>query len=186
MSPTTTTGKLITAEEFARMPDPKDGSKQELVRGVIIAMPPPGGRHGVCCARISRRVGNFVEDHGLGVVATNDTGFICERSPDTVRGPDVSFWKKERLKEIPEGYIEVAPDLTVEVVSPSDHFSRTNRKIHEYLEKGIALIWVVDPEDRTLSVYRTGERLKILTESETLDGADVLPGFSCKVADLLP
>ena len=121
--------KLITAEEFFRMPEPADGSQQELVRGVIVNMPPPGGRHGVCCAKVSRRIGNFVEEKGLGVVASNDTGFISERDPDTVRGPDVSFWSRERLPEVPEGYVSIAPDLVVEVVSPSDHYSRIQKKL---------------------------------------------------------
>jgi Uma2 family endonuclease len=183
---TTTTGKLITAEEFFLMPNPPDGSRQELVRGVVITMPPPGGRHGVCCLRVGRRIGNYVDENRLGTTASNDTGFISERGPDSVRGPDVSFWSKERLTEVPEGYIEISPDLAVEVVSPSDHFSRINRKIREYLDKGVRLIWIVDPEDRTVTVYRTGQESTILTESQTLDGADVLPGFSCKVADLLP
>ena len=115
---TTATQKLITAEEFFRMPEPPDGSRQELVRGVIITMPPPGGRHGACCSKVDRRLGNFVEANGLGTLTTNDTGFLSERDPDTVRGPDVAFWSRERLPEVPNGYIEVAPDLVVEVVSP--------------------------------------------------------------------
>lgn len=186
MSPTTT-GKLITAEEFSRMPDPPDGSKQELVRGVIVTMPPPKGLHGYTCSRVDRRVGNFVDSHGLGHVFANDTGFVTERDPDTVRGPDVSYWSKTRLPEIPKDeYIDIPPDLAVEVVSPSDHFTRINRKVIEYLDKGVRLIWVVDPEDRTVTMYRSRTNYAILTENETLDGGDVLPGFSCKVAELFP
>jgi len=181
---TTATQKLITAEEFARMPDPPDGSQQELVRGVIITMPPPGGRHGACCSRINRRLGNFVEDNNRGTVFANDTGFVTERDPDSVRGPDVAFWSREKLPEVPEGYIEVAPDLVVEVVSPSDHYARIQRKINEYLEKGVRLIWVVDPEDRSTAVFRDGQKSKVLSENEMLIGEDVLPGFTCRVADL--
>ena len=95
--------KLITAEEFARMPNPPDGSQQELVRGEIVIMPPPGGRHGVCCSRVGRRLGNFVDENRRGTVTCNDTGFISERDPDTVRGPDVAYWSKECLPEVPEG-----------------------------------------------------------------------------------
>src|SRR6185312_6034386 len=139
---TTTTQKLITAEEFARMPNPLDGSQQELVRGVIITMPPPGARHGACCSRINRRLANFVEDNNLGTVFANDTGFVTTRTPDSVRGPDISFWSRTKLPEVPEGYIEVAPDLVVEVVSPSDRYMRIQQKINEYLEKGVRLIWI--------------------------------------------
>jgi Uma2 family endonuclease len=181
-----TTGKLITAEEFARMPDPLDGSRQELVRGVIETMPPPGGVHGLTCSRVDRRLGNFVEEHGLGFVFANDTGFVSERGPDTVRGPDVSFWSKERLPVVPEGYIEVPPDLAVEVVSPSDHFSRTWKKVREYIDKGVRLIWVVDPLDRSVTVYRSLKDVSVLAETQTLDGGDVVPGFSCRVAELFP
>jgi Uma2 family endonuclease len=176
--------KLITAEEFFQMQEPADGSRQELVRGVIITMPPPGGRHGACCLKIGRRVGNFVDDHGLGTVTSNDTGFITERDPDSVRGPDIAYWSKGRLPQVPAGYIEIAPDLLVEVVSPSDHFSRIQTKLRQYLARGVPLVWVVDPEDRSVSVYRSSKQMSILTENDTLTGEDVLPGFRCPVAAL--
>jgi Uma2 family endonuclease len=178
--------QLITAEEFAGMPDPPDGSKQELVRGVIVTMPPPGGLHGVCCAKVARRIGNFVEDNGLGIVTSNDTGFISERNPDTVRGPDVAYWGRNRLPEVPEGYIEVPPDLVVEVVSPSDHFSRVQTKLRHYLARGVRLIWIVDPQDRSVTVYRSPRQGQLLAEGDSLAGEDVLPGFTCRVADLFP
>jgi Uma2 family endonuclease len=181
---TTATQKLITAEEFARMPDPPDGSRQELVKGVIITMPPPGRRHGVCCLKIGRRIGAYVDENQLGTAASNDTGFLMERDPDTVRGPDISFWSRAKLPEVPEGYIEVVPDLVVEVVSPSDHYARVQRKVNHYLEKGVRLIWVVDPEDRSVAVFRENVKTKILSENEVLSGEDVLPGFTCPVAEL--
>src|SRR6202011_4184777 len=92
--------QLITAEEFARMPDPPDGSRQELFRGEIVTMPPPGARHGFCCLEVGSRLRNFVKEKNLGFVTSNDTGFITERDPDTVRGPDVSYWSRERLPEL--------------------------------------------------------------------------------------
>jgi Uma2 family endonuclease len=181
---TTATQKIITAEEFMRVPEPADGSKQELVKGVVITMPPPGGRHGYCYSKIDRRIGNFVDQHGLGTLFSNDTGFISESDPDTVRGPDVSFWSRARLTEVPKGYIEIPPDLVVEVVSPGDHYARIQKKVEHYLEKEVRLIWVADPEDRSVTVYRPGVRMTVLGENETLTGADVLPGFTCRVADL--
>ncbi len=178
--------RLITAEEFARMPAAADGSRQELVRGVIETMPPPGALHGACCSRIDRRLGTFVEAQQLGHVCCNDTGFISERSPDTVRGPDVSFWSRERLPVLPSGYPEIPPDLAVEVVSPNDHYSRVQGKVRHYLGRGVRLVWVVDPEDRSVTVYRRQQQASILGETDTLSGEDVIPGFSCRVADLLP
>jgi Uma2 family endonuclease len=181
---TVTTPRLITAEEFALMPDPPDGSLQELVKGVVITMPPPGAPHGRCCMKTGRRLDVFVEEKKLGHVLCNDTGFVTERAPDSVRGADVAFWSFERLPVLPNGYIEIAPDLAVEVVSPTDHFVRLNRKIRQYLERGVRLIWVIDPEDRSVTVYRKGAPDEYLTENDTLSGGDVLPGFTVKVSEL--
>ena len=177
--------KLITAEEFARMPDPPDGSKQELVRGEIITMPPPGGIHGVCCSRTDRRVGNFVDANHLGTVTANDTGVIMERDPDTVRGPDVAYWSFERLPEVPAGYIQVAPDLAVEVLSPGNQMRHIRNKIREYFNRGVRMVWIIDPENRTITVYRAPDEGRVLHDSASLSGEDVLPGFSCRVAELL-
>src|SRR5262245_30352519 len=174
--------RLLTAEEFSRLPEPVDGSRQELVRGVIETMPPPGTYHGVCCARLGRRLGNFVEDNRLGHLASNDSGFITERDPDTVRGPDLSFWRRERLPELPsQGYVTIVPDLVVEVISPNDMFARVQRKLQHYLKHQVKLIWVVLPEDRSVTVYRPGQAPATLTDSEVLSGEDILPGFTCPV-----
>jgi Uma2 family endonuclease len=179
-------GKLITAEEFAQMPEPPDGARQELDRGVIVTMPPPKGPHGACCSRVDRRLGNFVEANALGTVFANDTGFLTERNPDTVKGADVAFWTKERLPEVPTDYIAVPPDLAVEVVSPNDHFSRVQAKVRHYLDVGVKMVWVIDPTDRSATVYRSRERIKVLVETDTISGEEVVPGFTCLVADLLP
>src|SRR5262249_55959534 len=151
---TTTHAELLTAEEFFMLPDPQDGSQQELVRGEIVTMPPPGGLHGVTCSKVDRKLGAFVDSAGIATVACNDTGFITERGPDSVRGPDISYWSKERLPEVPVGYIETAPDLLVEVPSPSNTSTQIRDKLREYFSKGVRLVWVIAPEDRTLTIYR--------------------------------
>jgi Uma2 family endonuclease len=182
----TVTRKLLTAEEFAQLPEPPDGAKQELVRGEIVTTPPPGGRHGVCCLKVGRRLGKYIEENGLGTVASDDTGFISERNPVTVRGPDLSYWSKERLGEVPDGYVAIPPDLAVEVVSPNDHYSLVQGKVRHYLARGVRLVWVVDPEDRSVTAYRAKQQATILGETDTLTGEDVVPGFSCRVVDLFP
>ena len=182
----TTTQRLITAKEFAQMPAPSDGSRQELVRGVVVSMPPPKPPHGACCSRIDRRLGLFVETNKLGTVFVNDTGFLTERDPDTVRGADVSFWSLDRLPQVPEDYVEIPPDLAVEVVSPDDHFGRLHRKITHYLTHGIRLLWVVDPVDRSVTVYRPDQPLRILAENDLLTGEEIVPGFSCTVREFFP
>jgi Uma2 family endonuclease len=174
----------VTIAEFELIPDPADGSKLELVRGEVVVMPPPKGRHGICCQRIGRFLGNFVEPAKLGWVTTNDTGIVLERDPDTVRGPDVAFWSIARQPTIPEGYFLIPPDLAVEVLSPDDRRKDVRTKIKEYLFYSVPLVWLVDPETRTVIVYRGTMRGTELDEADTLEGGDVLPGFSCKVADL--
>jgi Uma2 family endonuclease len=175
---------LVSADEFARMPDPADGSRLELVRGEIVEMPPPKGKHGIVCSEVAWVLKNFVKPKKLGWVTTNDTGVILEKEPDTVRGPDVAFWSIARQPQQPEGYFLIPPDLAVEVQSPDDRRKDLRAKIKEYLFYSVPLIWLVDPETRTVTVYRGTMRGTELDETDALDGGDVLPGFSCKVADL--
>jgi Uma2 family endonuclease len=178
--------KLLTAEEFFLLPNPPDGSQQELVQGEIITMPPPGGLHGATCSKTDRKLGIFVDCGFGGTLVCNDTGFITKRDPDSVRGPDIAYWSKERLKEVPVGYIEIAPDMLVEVLSPSNTSKQIRAKLVEYFAKGVRLVWVIAPEDRTLTVYRKPDEGRLLHDTATVTGEDVLPGFSCRVSDLLP
>ena len=174
----------ITLDEFAKLPDPADGSKLELVRGEVVVLPPAKGRHGICCSKIGRLLGNFADTHKLGWVTSNTTGVILERGPDTVRGPDVAFWSLTRQPTIPEGYFEIPPDLAVEVLSPDDRRKDVRAKIKEYLFYGVKLVWLVDPETRIVTVYRESPRGVELDEDDSLDCGDILPGFTCKVSDL--
>ena len=175
--------QLITAEEFGQMLNPADGTRQELVKGEIIAMPPVKGRHGIVASRIDRKLGNYVDVRKLGWVAV-EAGTRLERDPDTVRGPDVSFYSIDRQPEMPDGYFEIAPDLAVEVLSPDDRRRKVREKIAESVANGVRLVWLVDPEARTVMVYSGNTRGVEYVEADTLDGGDVLPGFTCPVADL--
>lgn len=181
----TTSPRLLTAEEFARLPESPDGSKQELVRGEVVMTPPPGFQHGYRQGRVFRLLDAYAAStsHGRAVL---ETGVVVEREPDTVRGPDVSYWSAERLPldQEPKGYPETAPDLCVEVLSPSSRRSMIREKVAEYFARGVRLVWVVDPEGRSVSVYRSADEARLLHDTATLDGGDVLPGFSCRVADL--
>ncbi len=174
--------RLVTAEEFARMPEPADGTKQELVKGEVVEMPPVKGRHGIVASRIDRKLGNFVDERRLGWVAV-ESGTRLEHDPDTVRGPDVSFYSMARQPEMPEGYFEIPPDLAVEVLSPDDRRKKVREKVAEYIANGVRLVWVVDPEAQTVMVYAGTTRGVEYGDTDTLDGGDVLPGFACPVAD---
>ena len=177
---------MLTAEEFFLYPDPNDGTRQELVQGEIIKMPLPGGLHGACCSKASRRIGNFVGDESHGIAVCNNAGFITKRRPDSVRGPDISYWAKDRFREIPVGYAEIAPDMLVEVLSPSNTWKQIRDKLKEYFEKGVRLVWVIALEDCTLTIYRKPDEGRVLHETATVTGEEVLPGFTCRVSDLLP
>jgi Uma2 family endonuclease len=181
----TLTEKLLSAEEFARLPEPADGSKQELVKGMVVTMPPPGFRHGVRQVRLVTLVDHYARATRRGRV-TVESGVITERGPDTVRGPDVAFWSAEKipLDQEPEGYPDVSPDWCAEVLSPSNTMKKILDKIREYFAAGVRLVWVIDPEDRTVRVYRGADEGKIYHESATLTGEEVLPDFSCRVAEL--
>lgn len=176
--------KLITAEEFAQMPAPPDGSRQELVRGVIQTTSRPGFRHGKVSFRIAKLLDKHVEPNHLGHVVP-ETGVVTEHGPDTVRGPDVAFWSvvKVPLDQEPAGYPDAVADLCVEVLSPRQDRKKIFEKVREYLWSGVRLIWVVDPEDRTVTVYRSPEEGRLLHEGATLSGEDVVPGFSVSVAE---
>jgi len=181
-----TLSKLITADEFMEMPDPEDGSQQELVRGKVVDMPLPQGPHGFVCSKINRLIGNYSDAKRLGHVLSNDTGVILDRHPDTVRGPDVAFWSFARLPRIPKGYIEIAPDLAVEVVSPGNSQRKLLEKVKDYFFGGTRRVWAIYPEDRMVTIFHSPIEAKFLNEQDDLDGEDVLPGFRCKVADLFP
>lgn len=174
--------KLITAEEFARMPDPPDGSKQELVRGEVVTMPPPKGRHGFVQLNVGVILAGFVKSNRLGWTVT-ESGTVLERDPDTVRGPDVSFYSVARHPHPPGEWFDIPPDLAVEVLSPSDRRGPVRGKIREYLANGVRLVWLVDPDAETVTVYAGTLRGVEFDSTDTLDAPDVLPGFTCRVAD---
>jgi Uma2 family endonuclease len=187
MAPTALTQKLLTAEEFSCLPDPPDGSQQELVRGVVMTMARPRGPHGFCCAAISGEIYAYLKQHKIGQVFSNDTGVVTETNPDTVRGPDIFYFSFERMPAIPEAdYFRIGPDLAVEVLSPTNRRAGILEKIREYLTVGTRLVWVLSPEDKSVTVHRIAEEGKALYAGAILLGEEVLPGFSVPVADLFP
>ncbi len=183
MSPATTA--LLTAEEYFDLPEPTDGSKQELVRGEVVNVPSPGFRHGEVQFQVGFLIKSFLKAKPVGRVAT-ESGTVTERRPDTVRGPDVSFYSVARLPlglEVTKYHTET-PDLCVEVVSPSNSMRKLKDKAKEYLFAGVRAVWIVDPADRTVTIITEPLESRVLEAEATLDGGDVLPGFNCKVAEL--
>lgn len=181
----TTATRLMTADEFLMMPD--DGRRYELVRGELVELgPPPGFLHGDVAGNAFAILWNYVRPRGLGRVSAAETGFRISTDPDTVRAPDAAFVAAERLPdgELPSGYLPFAPDIVVEVVSPSDRQSDVEAKAQIWLDAGARLVWVVYPLSRTVRVHRPDTETVALRDDQALDGATALPGFSVRVSAL--
>ena len=174
----------MTADELWYTSVPN--KRTELVRGRLVVHEPPGGRHGNVTANLGARLWAHTDLTGAGVVFVGDTGFWLTRNPDTVRGPDIAFVRKERVPApIPSKFLEFAPDLVIEVLSPTDRPGEVLAKIGDWLEAGVRLVWVIDPERRLARVYRQDGTESVVSEREQLTGEDVLPGFECEVAGIL-
>ncbi len=177
-------GGLVTVEDVAAMA--RNAHRYDLIRGELRRGPAAGFEHGLMTVRISGPLYAHVEAKSLGVVLTAETGFVPRRDPDTLLASDVSFVRGERVppREAWRGFAKVAPDLAVEVVSPSDRPGEIREKIGAYLEAGVPLVWSVDSGQRTVTVHRPGPHPEELGEDGVLDGGAVVPGFCLSVGDL--
>ena len=178
-------GQLLTAEQYFALPDV---GPSELVRGEIVMMTPPGARHGWLCAEIARLLSNFVSEHDLGYVLTNDSGVVTTRRPDSVRGADVSYYSYSRLPkgELPRGYPEQSPELVFEVLSPTNVWKEMLEKVSEYLNADVLRVCVLDPDSKTLVVYYPDRPEISLSGEEELTLPEILPGFVLPLTTLFP
>ncbi len=178
----TTQPHIVSAEQLLKTPDL---GRCELVRGELIMMTPAGFEHGSIVAKMTAPLGGFVKKHQLGRVTGVGTGFLIGHDPDTVRAPDVAFVRAGRIPAEPvRGFFPGAPDLAVEVLSPDDRASRVLDKVHQWLEAGCGIVWVVDPEKQTVTVHEGPNRTATLRTADELSGADLLPGFRFPVAKI--
>lgn len=160
--------------------------QQELVDGILFEMEPPGAEHGVVAGRIYFVLTAHVRERGLGLTFAAETGFQLSTDPDTVRAPDAAYVSRERVTAaggIPRGYWPGPPDVAVEVISPTDRWSRIEGKATQWLDAGARVVVVLDPPLRTATVYRARDDVRILTADEPLDLTDVVPGFAPPVGD---
>ncbi len=169
---TVVTKKVWTDEELMRI---KHEGKVELVDGEVILMTPAGAEQGSINASLTVRLGSYILRKKLGYIFDAQTGF---RPYENMRAPDFSFVSKERLKgKPPKGFLKVPPDLAVEVFAPDEKVSDYEEKVAEYLSWGVRLIWLVDPNTRTVTVVRANGERQVLSEKDVLTGEDVVPGF---------
>lgn len=174
--------KNWTDEELMALP--KDGYKRELLQGNII-MSPAGSEHGRISFLIAAAIDRHACQHRLGIVFDSSTGFRL--TPDDLLSPDTAFVTRARfagLQRMPRGYFPGAPDLVVEVLSPSDSLDRIHEKMVVYFSHGCRLAWVINPAERNALVYRGPDADRLLRPADALDGEDVLPGFRLPLAEL--
>lgn len=176
----------ITAKDLWESPE--GDRRQELVDGRIIEMGPPGAMHGRVVSRISTRLSEHVNRAGSGEVLVGDVGFVLNlpADPERVRAPDVAYVSRARLPEgeVPDGYLTGAPDLAVEVLSPSDDPIDVQQKVQDFLAAGALLVWIVAPRARTVTVYRPDGSARFLRDQEVLDGEQILPGLAVPLTEL--
>jgi Uma2 family endonuclease len=166
----TTAEQLFAAGDIGRC---------ELVGGELLMMSPAGSRHGRIAMTIGSAMERHVTENDLGIVFAAETGFIIERSPDTVLAPDAAFVKRDRVHLMPEeGYFPGPPDLAVEVLSPGEVLA----KVRRWLDAGCEAVWIVDPKERTIMAHRKDQPVRTWSEGETLTGEGLVQGFALKVA----
>ncbi|HEY0602505.1 MAG TPA: Uma2 family endonuclease [Herpetosiphonaceae bacterium] len=173
----------LTAEDLWLLP--VTNTRRELVRGEVIEAMPPGGRHGAIVVVLAMLLRLWVQKSTGGYVGV-EAGYILSRNPDTVRGPDVSFVRAERLPSsgIPEGFWALAPDLAVEIVSPSETAEEVREKVRDFLSAGTPLVWVVYPRTQEVIIHTVDGLARTYSSDDLLEDPQVLPGFSCRVAEL--
>ena len=177
-----TVTSLLTAEEYMALPDSFDGPT-ELVKGVLVTMPPARPRHGEICARLSYLLQRYLEDHPIGRVLINDSSMVTERDPDTVRGPDVSYYSFERVPKgpLPEGLLSASPELVFEVRSPSDRWSELHAKVAEYLRVGVRAVCVLDDETRSVHLFHADRPSEVLKADDEFTLPEIVGDFCVKV-----
>ncbi len=175
--------RLITGEELARM---GDLGPCELIDGRIVPMTPTGSDHGRVEVNASRVLDGFVRPRRLGKVLAGEVGIFTQRNPDRVRAADLLFISNERYarRSSASGYLDVAPELVVEILSPGDSLMEMMQKPREYFAVGVLLVWVVDPGALTVYVYRSVTDVREFRETDRLTGDELLPGLDVPVATL--
>jgi Uma2 family endonuclease len=174
---------FVTAEEFAQRADAK---RSELINGEVVERMPPGAQHGVIAALIAFLLQTWNRQGARGYVGV-ESGFILSRDPDTVRGPDVFYVSRDRIPVggISGGFWQQAPELAVEVVSPNEAASEVRAKVRDFLASGTSLVWVVYPDSREVIAHTPDGLARTYGPDATLEFPDLLPGFSCTVAQVM-
>ena len=181
------TSPALTIKDLQQLQAASPDLRMELVNGDIRVMSPSGGESDAVSARFIARLVIWVEDRRLGQVFGSSAGFVLPNKTKDVRSPDAAFVRADRLPKIPTSYIEVVPDLMVEVRSPTDSLTQLRQKIQDFLTVGTQVGILVDPKSRTVEIYRPGQNApQVLQDGDVLTVPDLLPGWSVAISDLWP
>lgn len=175
--------RAMTVEDLWELED--DGCRYELVRGELLSMAPTGGVHGeLLYTLVSLLASQQIHEHGR--VFVGDTGFRLSQEEETVLAPDIAIVREEQLldDEWVTGFIPVVPNLVVEILSPSDRIGRVNQKLSLYLEFGVGLIWLVDPDRRTVTEYAVGKPTRLLQSGDSLTANDIFPNLRIEIDEM--
>lgn len=182
--------QLTTADELLRISSEANarGERCELVAGEVRYLPLGEWNQGIVSSSIVCELGRYIQHNKLGKIFGAETGFVLARDPDTVRAPDIAFVANSSIPaELPEsGYWPSPPDLAVEVISTNDRAGEIDEKIQAWLDSGVKLLWVVDPELQIVTAYRSITSVTTYTRSDTIDSIDLLPGFTLLVSEIFP
>jgi Uma2 family endonuclease len=158
--------------------------RMELVEGELVRMAPTGYVHGLTESRFAKILRNFAEERGLGEVLVGEVGIYTRRNPDTVRGADVVYISRDQLsKAKTDGFLDVAPELVVEILSPGDRWSDVHDKLEEYFGIGVQAVWIADPKHKRLFAYSSPTHAKSFAENDIITDENILPGFEMLVAE---
>ncbi|HAX24544.1 MAG TPA: Uma2 family endonuclease [Chloroflexi bacterium] len=178
-----TTTRHYTIDDLAAIEEP---GRYDLIRGELLKMPPAGGDHSEIGVNLIYLLWGHVRRDEVGRVYGPDAGFLLARDPDVLLSPDAAFVRNDRLPPSGgrQGFLMLAPDVAVEIVSPSDRASAVDAKVAEYLRAGTQLVLVVQPELRSIAVWTPDQRARVYREADEIDFGDVLPGFRLRVSDV--
>jgi Uma2 family endonuclease len=183
LSPPSTNSKIWTDDELMSLPD---GNRYELINGELIDMGNSGALHGYVCSILVMALMNYILPKKLGIVLDSSTAFTMKNG--NKRSPDISFVSKEKLQgleELPDGFLDGAPDLAIEVLSPNNTIAEIHQKLVEYFENGSRLVWVINLKQHYVLVYRSAQEPdRLLKQSDTLDGEEVIAGFTMPLSEL--
>lgn len=174
--------KLVTGEELLAM---GDIGRTELIDGRIVSMSPTGGQHGYLEVEFVAALDRFNRARKLGWVFSGEVGIYVRRNPDRIRAADVAFVSRDRLARRPRReFLSIAPELVVEIVSPSDRWDELRQKIQDYFSIGVERVWVCEPEQQDILVYRAPDAYTRVGMDETLHGDGILQDFQLRVAEI--